>query len=129
MLLLILRYISEKEADMNAPTLVYEMAAEHISREKLIEDLKMIVADTEELWQATANQSGLRIAAARIKVGDSLQIARRCLAETLILEVEETEETKVALNASNDYWQINSCQPMDIIAALGLALGGLNSRR
>ena len=44
-----------------------EMAAEPVSKEKLMEDLRVVVADAEELLKATANQTGERIAAARAK--------------------------------------------------------------
>ncbi|MDP3482404.1 MAG: DUF883 family protein [Sulfuricella sp.] len=42
---------------------------EHITKGKLMEDLRMVVADAEELLKATANQTGERIAAACVVLG------------------------------------------------------------
>ena len=42
-----------------------EAEAEQVTKEKLMEDLKAVVADAEELLKATADQTGERIAAAR----------------------------------------------------------------
>ena len=50
-------------------------------RGKLVEDLKAVVADAEELLKATANQTGERIAAARAKAEESLKAAKARLAE------------------------------------------------
>lgn len=128
MLALVMRFILEllrKEFEMNAPV-ASERVAGHVSRERLMEDMRAIVADTEELLKATANQSGVRVAAARSKVGESLQIAKARLAEA---QVAGVEKIKVLPKATGNYMQINSCQPMDAVAALGLALGMLNSRR
>ena len=42
---------------------------EHITKGKLMEDLRMVVADAEELLKATANQTGERIEAAHAVLG------------------------------------------------------------
>lgn len=107
---------------MNAPTIASEMAAEYVSREKLMEDMRVLVADTEELLKAIANPNGVQIAVASIKVGESLQIAKEYLAETQAAGVAPCK-------TSGDDMHNKPCQPMDIVAALGLALGVLNSRR
>lgn len=52
-----------------------------VSTDKLKEDLRTVVADMEELLKATANQTGERIAAARVKAGESLRSAKVRLAE------------------------------------------------
>ena len=41
--------------------------AESVSREKLVQDLKAVVNDAEELLKATAQQTGEKIAAVRAK--------------------------------------------------------------
>ena len=52
-----------------------------VTRGKLVEDLKMVVADAEELLEASASQAGERIAAARSKAEESLKAAKARLAE------------------------------------------------
>ena len=41
--------------------------AEHVTTEKLMDDLRTVVGDAEELLKATASQTGERIAAVRAK--------------------------------------------------------------
>jgi ElaB/YqjD/DUF883 family membrane-anchored ribosome-binding protein len=110
---------------MNAPRVTREMAAEQISKERLIDDMRVVVADAEELLKATANQTGERIVAARIKAGESLQSAKARLAEA---QASAVEKVKVAAKTTDDYVLNNPWQSMGIAAALGLALGVLISR-
>ena len=128
-LALLMRFILEllrKDFEMKAPTIAREIAAEYISREKLMEDMGALVADTEELLKAIANPNGVRFAVARTKVGESLQIAKEHMAEARVAGIGYVE---TPCKTSGDDMQTNPCQPMDIVAALGLALGVLNSRR
>lgn len=111
---------------MNAPKGASEMAAEQVSKEKLMEDLKVVVADAEELLKATASQTGERIAAARAKAGESLQAAKVRLAEA---QASVVEKVKVAAKTTDDYVHENPWQSVGIAAAVGLLLGALISRR
>jgi ElaB/YqjD/DUF883 family membrane-anchored ribosome-binding protein len=61
-----------------------------ISKEKLMEDLRIVVADAEELLKATANQTGERIAAARARVGESLQAAKTRLSNAQVAVMEKS---------------------------------------
>lgn len=60
-----------------------------ISKEKLMDDLRTVVADAEELLKATANQTGERIAAARVRAGDSLQAAKTRLSNAQEAVIEK----------------------------------------
>jgi ElaB/YqjD/DUF883 family membrane-anchored ribosome-binding protein len=111
---------------MNAPSAASEMTAEHVSKEKLMEDLRVVVADAEELLKATANQTGERIAAARVKAGESLQVAKARMAEA---QATVVEKAKVAAQTTDDYVHDNPWQSVGIAAAIGLVLGALISRR
>jgi len=102
------------------------MAAEPVSKEKLMEDLRVVVADAEELLKATANQTGERIAAARAKAGESLQVAKIRLADAHATVIEKA---KVAAQTTDDYVHENPWQAVGIAAAVGLLLGALISRR
>lgn len=96
------------------------------SKDKLVEDLRMVVADAEELLKATANQTGERIAAARARAGESLQVAKARLDEA---QAAVVERTKVAARATDDYVHDNPWQAIGIAATVGLILGALISRR
>lgn len=111
---------------MNAPGTASEMTAEQVSKEKLMEDMRVVVADAEELLKATANQTGERIAAARARASESLQVAKARLAEA---QASVVEKVKVAAKTTDVYVHDNPWQSVGIAAALGLALGALISRR
>ena len=103
-----------------------QTAMEHPSKEKLVEDLRVVVADAEELLRATANQTGERIAAARAKAEESLRAAKVRLAEA---QASVVERVKIAAKTTDGYVHENPWQAMGIAAAVGLVLGALISRR
>jgi ElaB/YqjD/DUF883 family membrane-anchored ribosome-binding protein len=47
------------------------------AKERVIKDFKAVVADTEELLKATANQTGDRITAARARMEESLAATKK----------------------------------------------------
>ena len=51
------------------------------AREKLIADLRVVIADSEELLRATASQAGTRTAEARERIKQSLETTRQKLAD------------------------------------------------
>ena len=97
-----------------------EAEVQKITRGKLVEDLKAVVADAEELLKATASQTGERIAAARAKAEESLKAAKARLAE---------QEGAVMAKTTEDYVRANPCKAMGITAAIGFVLGILVARR
>ncbi len=101
-------------------------AVERVSKEKLMEDLKVVVADAEDLLRATASQTGERITAARSKAEESLRAAKVRLAEA---QASVVEKVKVAAKTTDDYVHENPWQAVGIAAAVGLVLGALISRR
>ncbi|MDD5180623.1 MAG: DUF883 family protein [Gallionellaceae bacterium] len=101
-------------------------AVERASKEKLMEDMKIVVADAEDLLRATANQTGERIVAARTKAEESLRAARMRLAEA---QASVVEKVKVAAKTTDNYVHDNPWQAMGIAAVVGLVLGALISRR
>ena len=111
---------------MSAPRMESVTVADHVTKEKLMEDLRVVVLDAEELLKASASQTGERIAAARIKAAESLQVAKVRLADA---HANVVERVKVAAKTSDDYVHENPWQSMGIAAALGLVLGALISRR
>src|SRR5512147_2771118 len=95
-------------------------------RGKLMEDLKAVVADAEELLKATASQTGEQIAAARAKAEESLKAAKVRLGEE---EVAVVAKTRAVAKATEDYVRANPWKAMGITAAVGLVLGILVVRR
>ncbi len=99
--------------------------AERITKEKLMEDLRAVVADAEELLKATADQTGERIAAARGKAEESLKAARARLAEK---EAVVMAKTKEVAKATEDYVRANPWKALGIAAVAGFVLGILARR-
>ena len=111
---------------MAEPVTATEVVALKGTRGKLVEDLKAVVADAEELLKASASQTGDRIAAARAKAEESLRAAKARLAEQ---EGAVMTKTKAAAKATEDYVRANPWNGVGIAAAAGLVLGILATRR
>ena len=52
------------------------MKSKAVSADKLMEDLRLVVTDAEELLRATAGQAGEKIAVARERAAESMPIWR-----------------------------------------------------
>jgi ElaB/YqjD/DUF883 family membrane-anchored ribosome-binding protein len=103
-----------------------EAEVEQVTTGKLVEDLRAVVADAEELLKATADQTGTRIAAARGKAEESLKAAKTRLDEQ---EAAVMAKTKAVAKATEDYVRDNPWKAVGIAAAAGLVLGILAKRR
>lgn len=101
-------------------------SAEHVSKQKLMEDLSAVVTDAEELLKATANQTGERIAAARAKAEESLRVAKVRLADA---QEALLEKAKVAAKQADTYVHDNPWKAAGIAAAVGVLIGALIARR
>lgn len=99
---------------------------EHITQDKLMEDLRKVVDDAEELLEATANQTGERIAAARARAEESLKAAKAGFAEA---QTAVLAKTKAAATVTDDYVRANPWQALGIGTAVGLVIGLLIARR
>ena len=103
-----------------------QTASNDVSKEKLVADLKVVVADAEELLRATASQAGEKVSAARERIQASLATAKVKLTDA---ERALLEKTKQAARATDDYVHENPWQAVGIAAMTGLVLGILISRR
>ena len=101
-------------------------ASTDVSKEKLVADLKVVVADAEELLRATASQAGEKVTAARARIEASLAAAKVKLSEA---ERAALEKAKEAAKATDEFVQDNPWRAVGIAAAAGLVLGVLISRR
>jgi ElaB/YqjD/DUF883 family membrane-anchored ribosome-binding protein len=97
-----------------------------VSKEKLVADLKVVVADAEELLRATASQAGEKVSAARERIQASLAAAKVKLTDA---ERALLEKTKEAAKATDAYVHENPWRAVGIAAVAGLVLGVLISRR
>jgi ElaB/YqjD/DUF883 family membrane-anchored ribosome-binding protein len=92
---------------------------------KLVEDLKAVLADAEELLKATADQTGERIMAARTKAEESLKAAKARLAEQ---EGAVMAKTRAAAKSAEDYVRANPWKAVGIAAGAGFVLCLLATR-
>lgn len=97
-----------------------------VTQEKLVEDLKILMSDAEDLLRATASHAGEKISAAREKVQDSLDRAKSKLGD---VEDVVLDTGRQAVRATDDYVQANPWRAVGIAAAVGLVVGLLISRR
>lgn len=96
-----------------------------VSKEKLMQDLRVVVADAEELLRATAGQAGEKVAAARERIQENLATAKERLVAT---EQAVAAKARQAAQATDDYVHENPWKAVGIAAGAGLIVGMLISR-
>lgn len=96
-----------------------------VTREKLISDFKALVTDSEELLKATANQAGEKAAAARARIEQSLQEAKKTVSDAEDILIDKTKEMA---RAADDYVRQNPWNAVGIATGIGLVLGLLLRR-
>ena len=114
--------LNHKENIMNANS---TRAQNDVSKEKLMQDLQLVVSDAEELLKATAGQAGDKVSAARERIQESLSTARARLSEA---QEAMLEKTKQAARATDEYVHENPWRAVGIAAGVGLVVGMLISR-
>jgi ElaB/YqjD/DUF883 family membrane-anchored ribosome-binding protein len=103
-----------------------EAETEQVTMGELMEDLRTVVADAEELLKATADQTGERVAAARGKAEESVKAAKVRFDEQ---EAAVVAKTKATAKSTEDYVRDNPWKAMGIAAAAGFVLCILTTRR
>lgn len=101
-------------------------AEDAVTKDKLVQDLKIVVADAEELLRATANQAGERMTAARERIEEHLSRAKVRLAEAEGILIDKTRD---AARVADDYVRENPWSAVGIAAGIGLVIGLLIGRR
>lgn len=96
-----------------------------VSKEKLMQDLRMVVADAEELLRATASQAGEKVSAARERIQGHLDAAKERLEDA---EAMMIEKTKAAALATDEYVHDNPWRAVGIAAGVGFVVGMLIAR-
>jgi ElaB/YqjD/DUF883 family membrane-anchored ribosome-binding protein len=97
-----------------------------VTREKLIADFKVVLADAEEMLKATASQTGDKAAEMREKVGEHLKRAKFRLQEEQDKMIARTKEVA---GATDDYVHDHPWQAVGVGAGVGLLIGLLIGRR
>ncbi len=100
--------------------------ANAVTREQLMDDMRAVIADAEELLRATATVAGDKISVAREHIQDSLYRAKVKLAETEGVLLDRTRE---AARLTDDYVHDNPWQAVGIAAGIGVIVGMLIGRR
>lgn len=96
------------------------------TRDKLVADLKLVVADAEDLLKITAGQAGDKVAVAREKIQASLEQAKAKLAAA---EAAARDKAKLAASATDEYVHQNPWRAVGVAAGVGLIIGMLIGRR
>ena len=97
-----------------------------VNKDKLMTDLKVVIADAEELLRLTADQAGEGVADVRSRVQ-----ARMNQAKTDLVHLQETAVAKVkaAGHATDEFVHANPWKSISMAAGLGVILGLIASRR
>ena len=90
------------------------------TRDKLVDDVKVLTKDVQELLKATASVVGEKASEARVKVEESLKVAQDKLAT-----VHESAKAKgkEAITATDEYVRDNPWNAVGIAAGVGFMLG------
>ena len=97
-----------------------------LNKQKLVEDLRIVIADAEEILRVTADQAGEKIVELRGQISERLEDAKERLIE---VENELIGRTRAAAQATEVYVQENPWQAMGIAAGIGLLIGIFSCRR
>jgi ElaB/YqjD/DUF883 family membrane-anchored ribosome-binding protein len=103
-----------------------ENLIDEASKEQLINDFKVVVADAEALLKATANQGGEKLAEVRAKAEKSLGAAKARIAEAQSVVLAKTKE---AAKVTDEYVHENPWRSVGFAAGVGLVIGLLIGRR
>lgn len=97
-----------------------------VQRDRLVEDLKAVIADAEELLALTADQAGEGAVKMRERVTARLASARERLAA---LQASAIERAKAAGHAADQYVHEKPWYAIGAAAAAGVVVGMLIGRR
>jgi ElaB/YqjD/DUF883 family membrane-anchored ribosome-binding protein len=97
-----------------------------VTKEQLIHDFKVVVADAEALLKATAGQGGEAMTAVRAKVEASLAVAKAKMADA---QAALMVRTKAAAKATDEYVHVHPWQAIGVAASVGMVIGLLIGRR
>jgi ElaB/YqjD/DUF883 family membrane-anchored ribosome-binding protein len=103
-----------------------EKLIDEASKEQLVNDFKVVVADAEALLKATAGHGSEKIAEVRAKTEKSLSAARARMAEAQSVVLAKSKE---AAHATDVYVHDHPWKSIGTAAAVGVVIGLLIGRR
>jgi ElaB/YqjD/DUF883 family membrane-anchored ribosome-binding protein len=96
-----------------------------VSRDKLVQDFKLVIADAEELLRATAAQAGEKVTAARERIQDRIHTAKIRVAEA---EEAVMVRTREAARMTDEFVHDKPWHTLGAVAGLALLVGFLAGR-
>jgi len=111
---------------MNTQNLSAGTDPSEVTKEQLVNDFKVVIADAEALLKATAGQGGEALAAVRARTQESLAAAKARMhdaQEALMVR------TRAAAKATDVYVHENPWKAIGAAAGVGLVIGMLIGRR
>ena len=102
-----------------------ENESNNLNKQQLFNDVKVVVADAEELLRATAGQGGDKLAQIRAKTEESIKVAKARIASA---QAELIARTQEAAKATDVYVHENPWEAVGIAAGAGLVVGWLIGR-
>jgi len=97
-----------------------------IQKDKLMSDLRMVIADAEEVLRMTADEVGEGAADLRSRVQARMNQAK---ADLVHLQEAAVAKAKAAGHVADDFVHDNPWKSIGIAAGVGLVIGLLVSRR
>ena len=96
------------------------------ARDRLIADVKVLMADADEIIKAMASATGEKA----VELADKLRINMRNAKDKMAdMQVLVADKARVAARVTDDYVHDNPWQAVGIAAGVGLLLGLLLGRR
>ena len=93
-----------------------------VARERLVSDVKAVLADTEEIMQAAGAESKEKVATIRPRVEATLQRARTRLRE---MEAAGEVRARETVRQVDDYAREHPWQTAGLAAGVGAAVGAM----
>lgn len=100
--------------------------SEVVTKDKLVEDLKVVAADADALLRETAGILGDKAKDARQRLEKGLKGVKERLGD---LQQQSVEKAKVAARATDDFVHDHPWQSVGIAFAVGALVGVLIGRR
>ena len=110
---------------MNAREQLMDRDGDRVTTARVMEDLRVLAADTEQLLRVTAGDTGQHVVHLRAKAEESLRAARARLAD---VQDAALARARAAGRATDAYVHANPWQVVALGAVAGLAVGLLLMR-
>jgi ElaB/YqjD/DUF883 family membrane-anchored ribosome-binding protein len=111
---------------MSTKNMSAETDPSEVTKQQLVHDFKVVIADAEALLKATAGQGGEAVAAARARAEESLAVAKARMAEA---QEALLVKTRAAAKATDEYVHMHPWKAIGAAAGVGLVIGMLIGRR